>query len=132
TTDVLGSVTFMNPIAEQLTGWSQDEARGLPLERVFVIRNEDTGAPVESPVDEVLRDGVVVGLANHTVLIGKDGTSIPVDDSGAPIRDENGELIGVVMVFHEIREQRRMERQLKQQALALHDADQRKDRFLAM
>jgi PAS domain S-box-containing protein len=132
TTDVRGCVTFMNPIAERLTGWSQDEANGEPLDGIFVIRNEASGLPVESPVERVLRDGQVVGLANHTVLIAKDGTAVPIDDSGAPIRDESGDLIGVVLVFHEIGERRRLERQLEQQAEALREADHRKNRFLAM
>lgn len=82
----------------------------MPLERVFMIRNEYTEAAVESPVEKVLRDGAVVGLANHTVLIAKDGKSLPIDDSGAPSHDENGKVVGVVLVFHEISEQRQMER----------------------
>lgn len=132
TTDLRGSITFMNGVAEELSGWREQEAIGRPLEDVFVIHNEHSGAAVESPVGKVLRDGLVVGLANHTVLIRKDGTQLPIDDSGAPIRDGHGRLLGVVLVFHEISERRRMERELESQAEALHEADRRKNEFLAM
>ncbi|MBN1237187.1 MAG: response regulator [Gammaproteobacteria bacterium] len=132
TTDVDGRVTFMNPIAESHTGWAEDEAHGRPLEEVFEIRNERTGDPVESPVRKVLETGRVVGLANHTVLIRRDGTELPIDDSGAPIMDSEGRLFGVVLVFHEIGERRRMERELRQRTEALHEANERKNEFLAM
>src|SRR5262249_29513070 len=89
-TDVHGGVTFMNPVAVALTGWEPNEAAGKPLEQVFHIVNEETGRPVESPVRKVLREGVVVGLANHTVLVARDGREVPIDDSGAPIRGEGG------------------------------------------
>ncbi len=101
-TDLEGRVTFMNVVAERLTGWVADDARGRPLREVFPIFNEDTGQPVESPVDKVLREGVVVGLANHTVLHRKDGAAIPIDDSAAPIRDRGGALEGVVLVFRDV------------------------------
>ena len=90
TTDTEGRVTRMNPVAERLTGWTEAEARGKPLEEVFRIVNEETRAEVENPVQRVLREGMVVGLANHTLLIARDGTERPIADSGAPIRDENG------------------------------------------
>ena len=87
TTDDAGRVTFLNPVAEALTGWNLDEAKDRPLEDVFRIVNEFTRQTVENPVHRVLREGTVVGLANHTVLLAKDGREIPIDDSGAPIRD---------------------------------------------
>src|SRR5580765_4016970 len=101
-TDAQGRVTFMNGVAESLTGWTQAEAMGRPLPEVFRIRNEQTGQPVDNPVESVLREGKVVGLANHTVLFARDGTERPIDDSAAPIRDDEGQVIGVVLVFHDI------------------------------
>ena len=98
-TDDQGNVELLNPVAEALTGWTEAEARGRPLEEVFRIVNEETGAKAEDPVAKVLREGVVVGLANHTLLIARDGTRRPIADSGAPIRDEAGRVIGVVLVF---------------------------------
>ena len=108
-TDAQGHVTMMNPIAEALTGWSESEARGHSLSDVFVIINEHTRAPVISPVDKVLELGTIVGLANHTVLIAKDGkTEIPIDDSGAPIRSTpDGKIEGVVLVFRDVTEKKR-------------------------
>jgi PAS domain S-box-containing protein len=113
-TDMLGRVTFLNPVAEQLTGWTQGEAQGRPLESVFVIVNKQTRQPVENPVEKVLRDGLIVGLGNHTVLTARDGTQRPIDDSAAPIRDTSGEMIGVVLIFRDVTEQRRAERELRQ------------------
>lgn len=100
-TDARGIVELLNPPAEILTGWKQDEARGRPLGEVFHIVNEETRELSEDPVTKVLREGLVVGLANHTVLIAKDGTERPIADSGAPIRDEKGEITGVVLVFRD-------------------------------
>ncbi len=100
-TDESGNVTIMNPVAERLTGWSVDEALGVPLRTVFHIINEGTRRLVESPVDRVLREGAVVGLANHTLLLARDGTETPIHDSGAPIRDESGNIRGVVLVFRD-------------------------------
>lgn len=109
TTDIGGKVAFLNAVAKELTGWTLDEAKGQPLERVFHIVNEGNRQPVENPVMRVLREGRVVGLANHTVLIAKDGTERPVDDSAAPILDSAGALVGVVMVFRSVAGQRRSE-----------------------
>ncbi len=106
-TDAEGRVTFLNPVAEGLTGWPQAEAQGEPLEVVFNILNERTRQPVENPVGRVLREGVIVGLGNHTILVTRDGMERPIDDSAAPIRDATGKLIGVVLIFRDVTEQRR-------------------------
>jgi PAS domain S-box-containing protein len=95
-------VTFMNPVAEELTGWKTDEARNQPLESVFHIINEGTRRRAENPASRALREGMVVGLANHTVLVGKHGAECAIDDSAAPIRDLSGELLGVVLVFRDV------------------------------
>jgi len=112
-TDTKGFVTFMNPIAEVLTGWKQEDAGGKPLTDIFDIINKGTGKRVEDPVTKILREGVVVGLEKHTVLIHKDGTRLPIDDSGAPIRDEKGNMAGVVLVFRDITERERAEEDLQ-------------------
>ena len=113
-TDTKGNVIFMNPAAESLTRWQQQEVMGRPLEDVFNIINEETREEVENPVPRVLREGIVVGLANHTLLIAKDGTEIPIDDSGSPIRDESGDITGVVLVFHDVSERRHAEKALQE------------------
>ncbi len=123
-TDTHGRVTLLNPVARALTGWEGD-AIGRPIEEVFRIVNEETRDTVENPVTKVLREGAVVGLANHTVLIGRDGHEIPIDDRAAPIHDGRGRLAGVVLVFRDITERRAGER-------ALRDNDRRRDEFLAM
>jgi PAS domain S-box-containing protein len=120
TADSNGSVTFLNPVAQSLTGWMLEEAAGQPLDSVFRIINEESRQPVESPAVRALREGVVVGLANHSLLIAKDGTKRPIDDSAAPIRNERGEIAGVVLVFRDIGERRRQEQQV-QDALAYAD-----------
>jgi PAS domain S-box-containing protein len=108
-TDAQGRVTFMNEVAQALTGWKLNEARGRDLRQVFQIVNEETRAEVESPVARVIRENRIVGLANHTMLIAKDGKEIPIDDSGAPMRDEDGNINGVVLVFRNITERRQAE-----------------------
>ena len=119
-TDAKGLVTLMNPVARDLTGWDEAEAVGKPLEDVFNIINEQTGERAENPVTRVLREGVVVDLANHTVLIAKDGMKRPIADSGAPMRDEEGNIIGTVMVFRDITERKEMqERLMRQEKLAV-------------
>lgn len=109
-TDAHGRVTFLNPVAQALTGWSQQEAMGQPLPIIFRIVNEQTRHPVENPVAVVLARGATVGLANHTVLIARGGTEYSIDDSAAPIRDVRGDVAGVVLVFRDISERRRAER----------------------
>ncbi|MDD4325797.1 MAG: PAS domain S-box protein, partial [Candidatus Bathyarchaeota archaeon] len=111
-TDVLGKVSFMNSVAEQLTGWTLDEAAGKSLGQVFNIVNEQSRLSVESPVAKVLLEGVVVGLANHTVLVRRDGTEVSIDDSGAPIRDDQGNITGVVLVFRDITKRKKTEETL--------------------
>ncbi len=105
-TDPEGRITFLNPVAEQLTGWSEAEAAGRDANQVFHIVNEETRKLAESPISRVLREGVVVGLANHTLLLSKDGRETPIADSGAPIRDLAGVISGVVLVFRDLSEER--------------------------
>jgi PAS domain S-box-containing protein len=102
-----GTIVMMNPVAQELTGWIESQARGRPIEQVFHIVDEITRGPVENPVSKVLRSNRVIGIANHTVLIRKDGSEISIDDSGSPIRSATGELTGVVMVFRDITMERR-------------------------
>ncbi|WP_425618153.1 PAS domain S-box protein [Anatilimnocola sp. NA78] len=116
-TDVRGVIVFLNPVAEAITGWSSTEAVGQNLETVFQIVNETTRAKVENPVTKALRSGTVVGLANHTVLIAKDGTESPIDDSAAPIRATSGELVGCVLVFRDVRERRADEKAIEDSEL---------------
>jgi len=106
-TDTEGNVTFLNPVAEGLTGWPAAEAAGQPLAAIFPIINEENRRTVENPVTRVLREGVTVGLANHTLLIRRDGQEMPIDDSAAPIRGEDGEVAGVVLVFRDVTEARK-------------------------
>ncbi|HVV87612.1 MAG TPA: ATP-binding protein [Kofleriaceae bacterium] len=106
TTDRGGVITFMNPVAEQLTGWSVAEATGRPLADVFAIVDEARGEPAENPVERVMRDGVVVGLANHTILKSRQRGDVPIDDSAAPIRDGAGALVGVILVFRDVSAER--------------------------
>ncbi len=105
--DTEGRVEFLNPVAERLTGWPLEDARGKALAEVFRIFSEETRQPVESPVEVVLRKGMTVGLANHTILIARDGSERPIADSGAPIRGEDGRMTGVVLVFRDGTEERR-------------------------
>ena len=137
-TDIDGKISFLNPTAEILTGWKMADAVGKPLEEVFRIVNEDTGKKVESAFDVIQREGTIVGLANHTVLIAKDGREIPIEDSGAPIKDTDGRMVGVITVFHDVTERRRAEREreklLRSEQAARGEAEtanRLKDEFLA-
>ena len=113
TTDTAGRVALLNPVAEKLTGFSQEESRGRPLGEVFRIVNENTRRPCENPVEKVMRSGAVIGLANHTLLLGRDGAERVIADSGSPIRDREGRIIGVVLVFRDVTEKRRAEEQMQ-------------------
>ncbi len=112
-TDTASKITFMNKTAKEATGWPLNEAKGKPLGQVFNIINEHTRLPVENPVKKVLEKGAVVGLANHTILVRKDGATLPIDDSGAPIKDENGKITGAVLVFRDIAERKKAEAALE-------------------
>ena len=120
TTDSAGRVEMLNPSAQALTGWDPEEARGRPLEDVFRIINEETRQPVPSPVAAVLEKGAMAGLANHTVLVARTGLEVPIADSAAPIKDENGAVRGVVLVFRSQAEER-MHRKRTQVRLELID-----------
>ena len=113
-TDAAGHIAFLNPVAEALTGWSDAEARGRPLLEVMPIFNEQTGAPAVNPVERVLRERRVVGLANHTVLRPRGGGEIAIEDSAAPILSSAGEVRGVILVFHDVREKHARERELRE------------------
>jgi PAS domain S-box-containing protein len=139
TTDEHGDVTRLNAVAEALTGWAAADAVGQPVHDVFAIINEDSRHPAANPVERVLRDGVTTGLANHTLLVAKDGRESPIDDSAAPIRTTDGRMAGVVMVFRDITERRRAEREravlLEREQAAraeIERASKLKDEFLAV
>ncbi|HVX13982.1 MAG TPA: ATP-binding protein [Pirellulales bacterium] len=125
TTDLRGHITSLNAQAEMLTAWQAHEAIGRPLVDVFRIVNEDTRQPVENPATRAIREGVVVGLANHTLLLARNGVERPIDDSAAPIRCSEGLVVGCVLVFRDVTERRQAE-------FAARDADRHKDEFLAM
>ncbi len=108
-TDCNGGVTYLNAVAESLTGWTNDEAVGLPLTQVFHIVNESTRQAVENPATRALKEGVIVGLANHTILIAKDGSERPIDDSASPIRCKDEQIVGCVLVFRDVTERKREE-----------------------
>jgi PAS domain S-box-containing protein len=112
-TDTSGKIVFMNRVAEELTGWTLSESLQKPVKEVFNIINEHTRLEVENPIAKVLKQGIVVGLANHTVLIRKDGSEIPIDDSGAPIKDKDGKTTGVVLIFRDITKRQKAEEELK-------------------
>ena len=125
TTDTQARITFMNPVAEAMTGWLLEQAQGRPLEEVLRIVDEDTRLPVAGPVSEVFRTGSVVGLANHTSLVRKDGAVVAIEDSAAPIRDAAGNISGCVMVFHDVTQRRRSERALRANEDRLRDSARR-------
>lgn len=117
-TDAQGRIDFLNPVAQELVGWTEAEAVHQPLADVFHIVNEETRLPVENPAMRSLREGRIVGLANHTILISRDGTERPIDDSAAPIRTKDGTLLGCVLVFRDVSQRRADEK-------AIHDSEQR-------
>jgi PAS domain S-box-containing protein len=137
-TDQDGVVRLLNPVAESLLGWTQAEAAGRSLREVFRIVNEETRAPAEDPVAKALREGTVVGLANHTAVISRDGVETPIEDSAAPIRDFHGKVLGVVLVFRDVSERKRFERERDRLAeeerharVHAEEANRAKDEFLA-
>ena len=130
-TDTEGAVTFLNEVAQQLTGWTLQEAKGRSCAEIFAIVNETTRATEENPVDKVIMTGRIIGLANHTVLIRRDGSEIPIDDSGAPIRKKDGAITGVVLVFRDFTEQKKAAEAIIAVKNELEKANQAKDEFLA-
>jgi PAS domain S-box-containing protein len=120
-TDERGHITSLNAVAESLTGWTTDQARGKPLDQVFRIVNEETRQAVEDPCAKVLRTGAIVGLANHTLLICRDGSERPIDDSAAPILDGASRVRGVIVVFRDVSENRAAEKALRRSQRELSD-----------
>lgn len=116
TTDEHGRVTYVNPVAEHLTGWKVEEAVGRSVSEVFRIVNEYSRAPVESPVDRALREGTIVGLANHTLLLSRSGEEFSIEDSAAPIRDNDAQIRGCIIVFRDVTEKRKLEQRIAYQA----------------
>ncbi|HEU0179863.1 MAG TPA: CHASE3 domain-containing protein [Blastocatellia bacterium] len=137
--DTNGAVTFLNPVAESLTRWKQEEAQGRQLREVFNIVNEQTRQTVDNPALRAMREGSIVGLANHTTLIAQDGTETPIDDSGAPIKGAEGKIIGAVLIFRDITERKLVEEErsklLASERAAREKAEaanRSKDEFVAM
>ncbi|NJM66021.1 MAG: EAL domain-containing protein [Acaryochloris sp. RU_4_1] len=120
TTDAMGRIQYLNPVAEALTGWSEEEAQGLSITTVFQIFHEETDQVVTNPVEKALQTGQIEGLADHTVLIARDGRRIGINDSAAPIRDRNRQVVGAVMVFQDVTQARNLSRQVSWQAM--HDS----------
>ncbi len=112
-TDRACRVEYMNPVAEKLTGWRENRAIGQPLEKVFFIINEVTGKEAINPAERCMREGRIVGLANHTGLVHRDGHTISIEDSAAPIRHDSGEITGAVLVFHDVTQTRSMAKELE-------------------
>jgi PAS domain S-box-containing protein len=130
--DPRGRITFLNKIAAGLSGWSAAEAEGKPIGEVLNLINESTRNRVENPAEKVIQSGAIVGLANHTILIRRDGSEIPIDDSGAPIRDREGTLQGVILVFRDFSAHKETEQALMKAKEEAEAANVAKDRFLAM
>ena len=120
TTDNEGNITYLNQAAQEITGWNNETAAARPFEKIFDLRNETTGEAISNPVSAVLRTGKIVGLANHTVLLNRQGDFIPITDSAAPIKDQTGHVYGVVMVFHDVSNEKRQQRRIMY--LSYHDS----------
>ncbi len=123
TTDAEARVTRLNPVAEQLTGWTEAEASGRPVVEIFRIISEETRQPVTIPVMETLAEGVIQGLANHTLLISRAGSECAIADSCAPIRDREGRVAGAVLVFRDVTERREIEKGLEKVRMELQQAN---------
>jgi PAS domain S-box-containing protein len=130
-TDIKGRITFLNAVAEKLTDWTASEAQGRPCAEVFRIINQETRSPLKNPVDRVLMNGATAPLANHTLLIRKDGSELPIDDSGAPIREADGTVRGVVLVFRDFTAHKNFERALIRAKEEIEASSKAKDKFLA-
>ncbi len=128
-TDALARITILNPVAGQLTGWREEDAAGHHISEVFRIVNETTRDAVENPLLRALAEGKAVGLANHTKLIARDGGEVFIDDSAAPIRNEGGVIIGGVLIFRDISEQRQSEYEITQSRMALQRSNEELQRF---
>ncbi len=113
-TDAEGRITFMNQVADDLSGWKNNAALGKPIEDVLILVREDSGERIENPITQAIRTGVIGGLANHTLLISRDGRRIPIDDSASPIRSAGGEIVGGVLVFRDTSERRKAEKELSE------------------
>jgi PAS domain S-box-containing protein len=131
-TDASGKITFINSVAQQLSGWDETEALGRSVSDVLVLVNEETRARVDNPVEQALQTGVAVGLTNHTTLIGKKGGEISIDDSAAPIRDEDGKIVGAVLIFRDITAKRLSDRKVAETAVALRRANEELQQFAYM
>ncbi len=128
-TDTEGRIIFLNAVTETLTGWTLPEAAQKPVQDVFHIINEESRGAVENPVARVFREGVIVGLANHTLLVRRDGTEVPIDDSAAPIRDTDGRIVGAVLIFRDITERRQTERSQAEHAAQLEELNTELESF---
>jgi len=125
-TDLSGRVQIMNPLAEKLTGWTETEAKGRPVQEVFSLIDEFSREPVENPFELVSREGAIAGLANHSVLISRDGREYPIADSGAPIIDNNGQILGIILVFRD----QTAERKTQKEILEAREQLKERNRFL--
>jgi PAS domain S-box-containing protein len=112
TADTSGRVMFINPVAQNLTGWNEHNAIGKHIDDIFVILNEENRNRAENPIKKVIESGLIIGLANHTILVSKDGKEIPISDSGAPIHNESGQIVGVVLVFRDQTNERIQQREV--------------------
>src|SRR4051794_14287443 len=129
-TNVNGEITFINPLAQKLTGWNKEEALGRHIREVFPIVHEMTQIKIDNPLEKALAEDIAVGLPNPTNLISRDGNQLPIDDSASPLKDEHGRLIGAVLVFRDISARRHSERQLKEGAEALRHSNEELQQFV--